>query len=146
MLTSPTQIGLTDLIITPSTFAEDLPKTLAPIDYVLQTATQKALSVYRHECEVGSDPALIVAADTVVVGPSSTLLEKPRSEQDHIAMLKALRDAGEHQVFTGIACVAPLESALDPGYALETHVEETSVRFDANGMSFGTRSHAEIVG
>lgn len=26
--------------------------------------------------------------------------------------------------------MAPLESAVDPGYAMETHVEETAVKFD----------------
>jgi septum formation protein len=28
----------------------------------------------------------------------------------------------------------PLESAIDPGYRMETHVEETTVMFDQNGM------------
>ena len=35
-----------------------------------------------------------------------------------------------HKVFTAVAVMAPLESARDPGYALETTVEETTVRFD----------------
>jgi len=126
------QIGLTNLTIIPSSFAENLPKSLSPFDYVLQTAQQKALAVYRRECEAGTDPALIIAADTVVVGPGGVILEKPRSEKEHIAVLKSLRDSVTHKVCTGIACVAPLDSALDPGYALETHVEETAVRFDAN--------------
>lgn len=80
------------------------------------------------------DPALIIAADTVVVDTFGTgdILEKPRSQAQHISMLKRLRDAREHKVFTAIAVMAPLQSARDPGYALETHVEETSVRFDAS--------------
>lgn len=45
-------------------------------------------------------------------------------------MLKTLRDTGEHRVFTAVAVMAPLESARDPGYALETAVEETRVVFD----------------
>jgi septum formation protein len=45
-------------------------------------------------------------------------------------MLKMLRDQGVHKVYTAVVCMAPLKSARDPGYALETHVEETTVKFD----------------
>jgi len=45
-------------------------------------------------------------------------------------MLKSLRDTGIHKVYTAVACMIPLESARDPGYALETATEETSVKFD----------------
>jgi nucleoside triphosphate pyrophosphatase len=44
-------------------------------------------------------------------------------------MLRRLRDTKEHKVFTGIACVAPLEVPIQPGYCLRTAVEETSVFF-----------------
>ena len=44
----------------------------------------------------------------------------------------AARDTGWHRVFTAVAVCAPLESARDPGYALETKVEETAVKFDAD--------------
>jgi len=60
------------------------------------------------------------------------ILEKPRSEREHVAMLKQLRDenGGWHKVFTAVVCIAPLEVPVDPGYAIETHVEETLVKFD----------------
>lgn len=47
-------------------------------------------------------------------------------------MLKMLRDGngGWHKVFTAVVAVAPLDEATDPGYAIETHVEETDVKFD----------------
>jgi predicted house-cleaning NTP pyrophosphatase (Maf/HAM1 superfamily) len=48
-------------------------------------------------------------------------------------MLKMLRDQGEHKVMTAVAIMKPLESAMDPGYRLETHVEETTVKFDPLG-------------
>jgi len=107
---------------------------------VLETATQKALLSYRrevaesHERSSASTPeaALIIAADTIVVGHFGEILEKPRSEPEHIAMLKMLRDHRTHRVYTAVACVAPLESARDPGYALETAVEETHVKFAAD--------------
>jgi septum formation protein len=46
-------------------------------------------------------------------------------------MLKMLRDEGIHKVFTAVALMKPLESAKDPGYRMETHVEETAVKFDS---------------
>jgi len=39
-------------------------------------------------------------------------------------------DAGWHHVYTAVAVVAPLASARDPGYAIDTAVEETRVKFD----------------
>jgi septum formation protein len=90
------------------------------------------MAVYQREInntEKG-EPALIIAADTVVVSHFGDILEKPRSEREHIEMLKLLRDQREHKVYTAVACMAPLENAVDPGYALEYHVEETLVKFD----------------
>ncbi len=93
------------------------------------------MNVYKSEINNTSsgEPALVLAADTIVVSHSGDILEKPRSEKEHLAMLKALRDEGDHRVFTAVAVMAPLESARDPGYALETVVEETVVKFDTAG-------------
>ena len=126
------QIGLTKLEIIPSTTPENFPKSLAPFEYVLQTATQKATAVYASEINNASlgEPALVIAADTVVVSSMGQILEKPRSESEHITMLKSLRDGGAHRVYTAVAVIAPLESARDPGYALETTIEATTVKFD----------------
>jgi len=128
------QIGLTNIEIIPSTVPEAFPKSLSPFEYVLQTATQKATVVYSSQLDNPNlgDPALVIAADTVVVSTTGQILEKPRSEVEHITMLKSLRDGGKHQVFTAVAVMAPLEDARDPGYALETAVEETLVIFDKN--------------
>ena len=73
---------------------------------------------------------MVIAADTVVVSRTGQILEKPRSEAAHVTMLKGLRDSQTHKVFTAVAVMAPLASARDPGYSLETCVEETTVRFD----------------
>ena len=127
-------LGLPKIEVIPSNAAEDLPKTLQPFEYVLATATKKAHAVYEAEIqteEEKGEPGLIIAADTVVVDTSmGTILEKPRSEASHIAMLKALRSARNHKVYTAIAVMAPLVSARQPGYAMETAIEETAVRFD----------------
>lgn len=127
------QIGLTNLEVIPSNFEENLPKNVSPFEYVLATATGKALSVYESEVnntEKG-EPGIIIAADTVVVSSLGEILEKPRSEAQHIAMLKGLRDGGAHRVYTAVVCVTPLASARDPGYALERAWEETVVKFDS---------------
>ncbi|PYI23867.1 putative nucleic acid-binding protein, partial [Aspergillus violaceofuscus CBS 115571] len=127
------QLGLPKLEIIPSNTAEDFPKTMEPFEYVLATATEKAQAVYRQEIlnEAKGEPGLILAADTIIADTASgRILEKPRSEADHFAMLKALRDVGEHKVYTAMCAMAPLVSARDPGYALETALEETDVKFD----------------
>lgn len=128
-------LGLPNVEVIPSNAAEDLPKTLSPFEYVLATATKKAHAVYESEItnEVKGEPALILAADTVIVDSSTgMILEKPRSEAHHIAMLKALRDSRDHKVYTAMVAMAPLASARDPGYAMETAIEETAVRFDGD--------------
>lgn len=125
------QIGLKNLEIIPSPLPENLPKSLSPFEYVLQTATQKATHVYSSQIdntELG-EPALVLAADTIVVSHLGHVLEKPRSEADHIAMLKMLRTSGYHRVYTAVIAMTPLASARDPGYAMESTVEETTVRF-----------------
>ena len=126
------QIGLTKVEIVPSKFEEDLPKTSTPFEYVLATATAKAMAVYQQEADNvnQTEPGLIIAADTIVVSAMGEILEKPRSEVDHITMLKSLRDSGAHRVYTAVAMMMPLASARDPGYALETTTEETLVKFD----------------
>ncbi|OQD78184.1 hypothetical protein PENDEC_c001G07234 [Penicillium decumbens] len=119
--------------VIPSNAAEDLPKSLAPFEYVLGTATKKAQAVYQQEItnEEKGEPALILAADTVVVNTASgSILEKPTSEAHHFSMLRSLRDARNHKVYTALVAMAPLESARLPGYAMESHVEETGVVFD----------------
>ncbi|KAJ5747068.1 uncharacterized protein N7511_008764 [Penicillium nucicola] len=128
-------LGLPNLEIIPSNADEDLPKSLGPFEYVLATATKKAQAVYAQEInnEAAGEPALIIAADTVVVDPSTgSILEKPRSEAHHMTMLRSLRDVRNHKVFTALVAMAPLASARDPGYALESTVEETAVRFDGD--------------
>ncbi|KAL9098252.1 MAG: hypothetical protein Q9163_006059 [Psora crenata] len=131
LLAQGTQIGLTNIEIIPSSLPENLSKSLSPFEYVLQTATQKAMSVYTSSLDSPTlgDPAVVIAADTVVVSHSGQLLEKPRSEAEHIAMLKMLRNSAYHKVYTGVVLMAPLVSARDPGYALESTVEETTVKF-----------------
>jgi len=75
------------------------------------------------------DPALVIAADTIVLSKSGRILEKPRSEADHVAMLRMLRDQKSHKVYTAVCVLAPREDARHPGYNIQTMVEETKVVF-----------------
>jgi len=80
------------------------------------------------------EPAIVIAADTIIVSHDGLILEKPRSEAAHLTMLKMLRDQGAHKVMTAMAVMRPLETAVAPGYRMETHVEETTVVFDKQGQ------------
>lgn len=128
------QIGIHDVEVIPSSAPEDKPKALSPFEYVLQTAETKAMNVYKAEIDSPKgEPALVIAADTIVVSVAGEILEKPRSEREHLAVLKGLRDAGNHKVYTAVVVMAPREDAAHPGYAVQTVVEETTVRFDTAG-------------
>lgn len=141
------QIGLTNIDIIPSKFAENLSHDLGALNYVLETSSAKALDVYKSELnnKERGEPAIVIAADTIIVSHDGRILEKPKSEMHHIEMLKTLRDQGEHKVMTAVTVMRPLESAIDPGYRMETHVEETTVKFDAHGKSVATESRGDSI-
>lgn len=125
---------MTNLEITPSTKPEDLDKkAYGPWEYAASTARQKCLDVYETTLETHlasiPDPDLVIAADTVIVTRDGRILEKPRSEADHIRMLKHLRDTRVHSVLTAVTVLAPREDARHPGYDMESHTEETKVYF-----------------
>lgn len=125
-----TQLGIDDFDVVPSNFRECLSKdAYAPFEYVVQTAIRKALDVY--EAEIGKDdpPALLIAADTIVVD-NGMVLEKPRGIDHHVAMLKQLRDAIYPQrVYTGVVVIVPLDKPVSPGYAMESYLGESQVTF-----------------
>jgi MAF protein len=128
------QLGLTNLEVLPSTEPENLDKkTYGPHEYVAATARQKCLSVYEaalqnHLASI-PDPDVVIAADTVIVTRDGAVLEKPRSETDHIKMLKHLRDTRVHRVLTAVCVLAPRDDARHPGYEIAAHTEETKVYF-----------------
>ncbi|KAL6904524.1 inosine triphosphate pyrophosphatase-like protein [Trichoderma evansii] len=135
------QIGFNNLEITPSTKPEDLDKkAYGPWEYVATTAHNKCIDVYTTSLETSlasiPDPALVIAADTIIVTRDGRILEKPRSEADHIRMLKILRDTRMHRVLTSVTVLAPREDARAPGYDIQSHTEETKVYFweEGNGL------------
>jgi MAF protein len=68
----------------------------------------------------------------VIVTNTGHILEKPKSEKEHIMMLKMLRDQRVHKCYTAVAVLAPREDARYPGYNSESTVEETKVIFAAD--------------
>jgi len=61
-------------------------------------------------------------------------------------MLKMLRDDGEHKVMTAVAVMKPNENGAYPGYRMATHVEETTVKFDAAGTSLPLTHNLRVLG
>ena len=125
------QLGFKNITVVASLFEENLDKTeLTPFQYVLDTASHKALDVYRSEIDADKEPRIVIAADTIVLSEGG-ILEKPQNPVHHFEMLKELRDSGvSHKVFTAVVCVVPFDKPVLPGYALQTHIEETQVFFD----------------
>lgn len=138
------QMGLNNLEILPSDKPEDLDKAAyGPHEYVAATARRKCLDVYQTVVETNMesipDPALVIAADTVIVTRDGRILEKPRSEAEHIRMLKHLRDTRTHKVMSSVTVIAPRADARSPGYEMRSHTEETKVYFleEDNGLPDG---------
>lgn len=138
------QLGFSNVAVVPSLFKEDLDKTqLTPFQYVLETATHKAVDVYRSEITADKEPSIVIGADTVIL-LGETILEKPRSPAAHYDMLKSLRDSPHpHKVYTAVACIVPYEVPIHPGYAVESYIEETSVHFDPSISDEVLRSYVE---
>ncbi|KAM0750728.1 Maf-like protein [Meredithblackwellia eburnea MCA 4105] len=121
--------------VVPSTFPEEL--SHGDYDdagqYAVATATAKAVEVYEKlVAESPEDPPdLVIGADTVVVlpPPSSTILEKPRNEEDQLSMLQDY-NGNTVQVVTGVTLVQP--QIATPGYSLSSLVNSTSVVFANN--------------
>jgi septum formation protein len=76
---------------------------------------------------------LVIAADTILLSHNA-IIEKPSNPKHHFNMLRHLRDMKAHKVFTGVACIAPLEVPIHPGYCLRTTVEETTVFFGSEDV------------
>ncbi|KAJ3320820.1 hypothetical protein HDV06_004831 [Boothiomyces sp. JEL0866] len=97
-----------------SDFPENLPKNLAPQDYVLQTATAKTQSVYEQNKD-----ALVIGADTVVI-LEDKILEKPSSKENAFEMLKK-QSGKSHSVLTAVCLIKDGQ--------IHSFVEKTLVTF-----------------
>eukprot|EP00965_Chrysotila_dentata_P000742 23181-Pleurochrysis_carterae.AAC.2 len=98
--------------VEPSRFEENLDKSLyTPVEYVKETARQKALEVFRRLIAEGeAPPKLVVGADTVVVS-GEHILEKPKSDDHARAMLIGLSGTS-HQVHHRVGPISMLDAPV----------------------------------
>lgn len=89
--------------IRPSTFAEDLDKSLFADagDYVMENARIKALEVARKHYD--DEWLCVIGADTIVE-LNNTIIEKPADKADAFRILKSLAN-GKHCVKTGVTLI-----------------------------------------
>ena len=118
--------------VVPSTFPEDLDKSLyTPEEYVKENARRKAMEVYSRLQEQGTPAGMVVGADTVVIGPGETILEKPKTADAAKEMLASL-SGGEHRVATGVALIYSSSGGTggdDEAPHIDCFVEATRVTF-----------------
>ena len=101
-----------------------------PEELVVNLALRKAHSVIDDSTLQIEPNALILGADTLVVGPSGQLLGQPTDADDARSMLRALADA-RHQVITGIALV-------------RAGAQEPTCLADTAAVSFGPIGDAQL--
>jgi septum formation protein len=95
-----TQAGIPFTVV-PASIDEDLRQGENPLAYVTRLAREKAQAVYARM----DFSALVLGADTTVVGPNGEVLGKPVDAADAARMLRMLSGA-THQVMTGVAVVS----------------------------------------
>lgn len=95
------QVGLSFEVM-PSKGKETIRET-EPDRIVMQLSADKAAEVAALLAERGNGGAVVIGADTVVVG-MGRILGKPADEQDAFNMLSGLRN-GCHYVYTGVTII-----------------------------------------
>ncbi len=112
------------LTVHPTKISENLEKNLKIDDQIIDLARRKAraaISELKKDDKFQNRPALILAADTMVIH-SDTPLGKPRDENDALTILRRL-SGSEHFVKTAFAIINNL-SQIEI-----THIEQTKVLF-----------------
>eukprot|EP00814_Leptocylindrus_danicus_P011310 CAMPEP_0116028348 /NCGR_PEP_ID=MMETSP0321-20121206/15339_1 /TAXON_ID=163516 /ORGANISM="Leptocylindrus danicus var. danicus, Strain B650" /LENGTH=227 /DNA_ID=CAMNT_0003502213 /DNA_START=141 /DNA_END=824 /DNA_ORIENTATION=+ len=117
----------------PSPFDEDeirdeLKKQVNPPEYTRIMAERKAQALplaggCQEEME-SSLPVIVIGSDTIV-DLDGTILEKPRSEEEAVGMLRKL-SGRKHQVHTGVALYSSINQFQDP---VSSFTETAQVEF-----------------
>lgn len=97
------RLGYLEVSVKVSSFAENLPKTINPIDYAVETAYYKARDIYEKT------GGLVLGADTIVV-IGDKILGKPSDKNEALEMFKMLCDK-THYVVTGI-CLMSIDKTI----------------------------------
>nr|CAD2168866.1 unnamed protein product [Meloidogyne enterolobii] len=113
------QIGITPFLVRPSTYAEDLPRSLNIKEFVEETAKQKAEQVEGELKNEKIEFDLLIACDTMI-SIEGKLIGKPLNNNDAFNILKSL-DGRKHQVRTGICLINKKGKKIV--FSVETEVE-----------------------
>lgn len=118
-----TNLGITNVKVLQSDFAEDLPKEeLTAIDYVLQTCIKKRDSILQLN---KLSKSIILCSDTIIECDSE-VLEKPKTETKQREMFDKYRKAGSIRVITAIA-ITKIVNDLE---ITKTGFEITTLKFN----------------
>uniref|UniRef100_A0A915M1Y1 Uncharacterized protein n=1 Tax=Meloidogyne javanica TaxID=6303 RepID=A0A915M1Y1_MELJA len=111
--------GITPFLVRPSTYAEDLPRSLNIKEFVEETAKQKAEQVEGELKNEKIEFDLLIACDTMI-SIDGKLIGKPLNNNDAFNILKSL-DGRKHQVRTGICLINKEGKKIV--FSVETEVE-----------------------
>lgn len=98
-----------------------------PIEYVKESAKQKAISVWHKLAKETKTADLVIGCDTVVT-LDGHIYEKPKDSDDAVGMLTKL-SGRTHTVFTGVCLLTNNASSTKPDYVATTFHEATDVTF-----------------
>lgn len=102
-----TQLGITHRVIKPEV-DESLRPGEALLEYVQRMSREKAVRILQslpdEATVLAADTVVILAADTMGIGPGSELLGKPADAAEARSMLRNLRGR-THQVYTALTLV-----------------------------------------
>ena len=92
--------------VSPSGFAEDLPKDQFPSskDYVIKTSEVKLDHKVEELLSEGKidKKTIVISADTIISMNNTEVMEKPKDAEHALEMITRLRDAKVHQVYTSV--------------------------------------------
>lgn len=110
-------------------FKENLPKrAFSPEQYVSANAKMKSYDVCSRIKSDGRKDQIVIAADTIIVGPSGKMiLEKPIDAEHARFMLSSLSDR-VCKVLTGV-CIVTFRDDFKKDAIIEHFVETTTIQF-----------------
>lgn len=107
-------VGLAFEVVDPPYDDPPEPDDQDPVEMVRQRARAKAKSVWQHRRQGGDadTESVILAADTVVIGPDESLMGQPSTRDEAEAMLRTLIGA-THRVATAVCIIDPVGEAVE---------------------------------
>ena len=97
--------GLTNFVVSPSNFAEDLPKEsfATSMEYVSKTCECKLVDKLAElERKDGQAADIVICADTIISFDNAIVIEKPLNDEHAFSMLREICDRKHHEVYTSV--------------------------------------------